>query len=178
MPFEGHFEDGEKFLYGALNVGGMGIPYYGKFSVILGNNSMLSFQSAYLPADSAQHYVSGETPRVDEDKLYAEVSSHLCRAIMTTVKHADECCTISEENWPTMVCSDESYLEAIFVGNVVPAVVTEFRVERIEYERLAELVIKEKMGQLDGAEKSEVKEFTDAMALLVKLGFQDRLVEV
>ena len=97
---------------------------------------------------------------------------------MTTVKHAHECCTIAPDDWPTMVCGDESYVEAIFVGEVVPAVVTEFRVERNEYNRLAELVIKEKLGQLDDAEKCDLKEFTDTMALLVKLGIQDRLVEV
>ncbi|HRI71013.1 MAG TPA: hypothetical protein PK156_42570 [Polyangium sp.] len=180
MAFESHFEDGHLFRYGALNIGGIGPPYYGTFCAVLKPSVVHSLPCAYFPDDSLKRYVPNwATPRVDEAATQSEAASPSSRGILATLKHAPELHSKPTTAWPQMLCRDDCYVEAVFVGEISPVSIDQIRVDNSELERLFDLFTKEKKGDIkDQDEKKAAREFVEIMKLLVKHGLDQLLVGV
>jgi hypothetical protein len=78
--FEGTFEDGERFLYGALNIGGVGAVEYGLFCVFLDSAAASPFRCAYVPDNSLERYVKPAPVLVVDEATSARSASRGAKA--------------------------------------------------------------------------------------------------
>lgn len=178
LAFEGHFENGEQFLYGALNIGGIGSPYYGVFCTVLEPAVVHALPCAFVPGDSVSLYAMGKAT-VDETVVQKDAATTECRGILATIKHLDDLALKGDAAWPEMLCRDHCYVEAIFVGDINRESVREVRIAKAESKRMAKLILMEKRGDLSKQEEIEsVHHFTKAMELLVHHGLDQKLVKV
>lgn len=109
------FADESLFHYGALNVGGTGLAYYGEYCAVLKPEFPGVQQDVvYVKLDSLDGYVD-LTGHVDTKKLGQDLASdsHKCR--LATVKHEDAIPQRQEKDWPSLLCSGRVYMEAIFL---------------------------------------------------------------
>lgn len=162
LAFEGHFEDGEQFLYGALNIGGVGPPDYGIFCTVIEPSVVHALPCAFVPGDSLSLYAMGKVT-VDEAAVQNDAATPASRGILATIKHLDDLEHKDDSAWPEMLCSNECFVEAIFVGEVNPASVREVRIAKAEYRRMAKLIIREKQGDLK--EREEIESMTARLRL-------------
>ncbi len=178
LAFEGHFEDGEQFLYGALNIGGIGPPDYGTFCTVLEPAVVHALPCAFVPGDSLSLYAMGRAT-IDEASVQKDAATPACRGILATLKHLDDLEHKDNAAWPEMLCRDKCYTEAIFVGEIVPANVREVRMANAELDRLIALVIKEaKRDKVDPTEKASPRELMEAWKWMTQSGLDQKLVGV
>jgi hypothetical protein len=145
IRFDRHFQDGEHFLYGALNLRGVGPRYYGPYCVALkplSHDELL----ALLPGNSLDLYVDEAGERVDEERLANDVAAWSHREHVAACKHAEAIRSTPPEQWPDMVCSprkdEQRFIEAI-VGDPVPCGrVEEIRIARQDAARLQQILLR------------------------------------
>lgn len=177
--FEESFEDGERFLYGALNIGGAGASEYGVFCVFLGDETFRAIRNAFVPDNSLDLYVrSALMLALDDGALRKEVAAPAQRHCLAALKHACDMASVEPVDWPTMLCCRERFVEAIFVGDVSPELITELRISRNEMRRLSDLAFDDMMGALAPSDRVELDEFKAAMEKLDDKGLTSRTREV
>ncbi len=128
--FDRSFVRGEEFRYAALNLGGLGLNYYGGVCVVFSPKVFEDWRVAVVPGNSLDLYVTPASgARLDEAQLRYDVGAHDRRHTVAALKHADDDLT-DETRWPSVLCDgNNSFIEAIFVGRATPALVEEIRVE-------------------------------------------------
>jgi len=132
-------DDGEKFRYGCLNIGGAGAPKYGVFCVVLKSQfSGIGKSVAYLVGDSLNEYTDS-SGNVDRPRLESEAAPHSSRHHLAGMKHMDQVPSIAKEQRLGMLCSDDDYIEAIFVQDVGFDDFKEVRIKEKDYKSLKKL---------------------------------------
>jgi len=161
IAFDRCFEGGETFHYGNLNMGGLGCSKYGRFCVVLrGDFPHDAAGAAYVPGDSLQRYVSGEgTPVVDHARLADEVAPHSHRGCLACLKHSTDVCHLAEDAWAGCLCSEDTFVEAIFMERPRREDVESVRVASAHYEQLADLAFDDYARDLPEAERAIVGHF-------------------
>ncbi len=176
--FDRSFVDGERFLYGALNIGGAGVDY-GVFCVVVAGEVTRPESTAFLPENSLVRYVRpAASLALDEAALRREVGSPAQRHSVAGLKHADDIARHPAPAWATMLCSGDRFVEAIFVGDVTPDRIAELRLKKDEVARLSDLAFEAMMGTLPAADRAELEDFQGAMATLGERGLGARVKEV
>lgn len=152
MIFDHHFDRGEEFYYGCLNIGGLGTDRYGEYCVILHQASVCAeYEIGYLQGDSLRTYVSDD-PVIDEAKLQSECATESHKHLLATIKHEGEILHADENQWPSILCNHDEYMEAIYIGEVLPAHIETVRISKIDYELYWDYAyneFREKLGELD-----------------------------
>jgi hypothetical protein len=160
VMFDRSFEDGEKFRYASLNIGGTGLSYYGPYCLVLRDPADRDL-AALLPANSLKRFVNDENdgPRLDEAALRREVAPWPNRHHLTACKHASDVASTPDADWPKMMChaseTKESFVEIILGSPVTPRPLTEVRVDKANA-RLDDLVARAVTDELTDDEKSEL----------------------
>lgn len=177
VTFERSFVDGESFRYGALNIGGAGLSYYGLYCLVLrapADGELV----ALLPANSLMRFMNDEL-RLDALALKREVAPWPNRHHMAACKHAHDVASIPDAAWPTMICyateMDESFMEIILGSPVTSQALIELRVDR---ERLDDLVAGLVTGALTGSERTELMARLEVFEELAKHNLDSLLKEV
>jgi hypothetical protein len=181
VTFDRWFERGEELRYGALNIGGAGLEYYGRFCVVFDRLlSEASWQTAYLPGNSLMLYVTGTagSHSVDDDAVRRDAASPGQRHQLAAIKHADHVAGTAEKDWPAMVCSKDVFVEAVFLGAATPSGVEEIRIAQERSRRFAELLAATFSGTLEKGEMEEARAWPGALAALDAAGLLDRVREV
>jgi hypothetical protein len=177
IAFDRHFEHGEAFRYGTVNIGGDGLPDdYGRFCVVFKRDVTSSaWSTAYLPGNSLELYVIGpkDGHLVDEAKVREDVAPHAQRHQLVAIKHANELEATPEAGWPAMLCSGKTFVEAVFVGEATPDGVEEIRLDRTEARRLYGMIKDHFRGKLDRGAESEAANFAEILDALEDLGMSD-----
>ncbi|HEX3526953.1 MAG TPA: hypothetical protein VH988_07785 [Thermoanaerobaculia bacterium] len=133
VTFDHSFQDGERFRYGALNIGGMGAITYGEYCVVLqGQVSSGRSQVAYVRADSLKTYMLG--PILNETDIRKDATPHAHRHHLATLKHASDVPGCPEDGWPHLLCSSSDCVETIFTGAVSPTDTEVVRMPRPDYD--------------------------------------------
>lgn len=81
-----------------------------------------------------------------------------------------------EDSWPILLCSDQDYLEAIFVAPLRPAQVQEIRIGAADQKTLWDLAFDSFTRKLDAGERALGQDFVDILTLLSEHAL--KLVEV
>jgi len=154
INFDRTFEDGRRFRYGVLNIGGVGADHYGIFCAVL-NSDFVGPDTliAYLMRDSLTTYMPTEA-KINITTLRQEVATHSHRHYLAALKHAGELATSNRSDWARMVCCDDRYSEAIFVKDVDLPSIAAVRVKEAEYTRLFALAFNEYTQHHDDATHS------------------------
>lgn len=180
MRFERSFEDGEKFRYASLNIGGSGLSYYGPYCLVLRAPEDADLV-ALLPANSLERFVhdEGGGPVLDEAALRREVAPWPNRHHLAACKHAGDVASVPDANWPKMMChvtaKEVSFVEIILGSPVTPQTLTEVRVEKAGT-RLDDLIAGTVTGMLTEAERAELATRLEVIEELRK--FQLEITEV
>ena len=134
--FDRHFKNGEALRYGALNAGGLGVRLYGDYCVVL---HIRQFEQsnvvAYLRSDSLKTYLL-PSGLVDDASLQRDATPHSHRHIFAAIKYEPKITPSEEVLWPTLLCSDADFIEAVFLAQVTPVEVESIRIEKRQYQEL------------------------------------------
>jgi hypothetical protein len=139
ISFEAAFKDGKQFRYGSLNIGGAGATGYGDFCAIVDDElPSVNMPVVYFRGDSLKSYVEpGAT--VDLVAVQRDAAPHSHRHHLAALKHGSDVAHIPEEQWPRRVCSEDEYIEAIFVGNLTSQAIERVRMLKSDHDRYFEL---------------------------------------
>ena len=158
VSFDATFDDGCRFQYGVLNIGSAGPRSYGLFCFVLKKTfPKAGDRVAYLKRDSLNGYVADDG-RVDTGSLHGDLAPHSHRHRLAALKHSDDLDT-RRADWPAMLCSDDDYVEAIFVADLGKTRVSEIRIARSDYESLWELCFRAHGRRLSDGEKALAFDF-------------------
>ncbi len=174
VGFDRYFVNGERFRYCAINLGGVGLLYYGRFCVVVGLPAAASERSACLPGNSLRLYVSDDG-QVDIQRIRDEIAPYPERHRLLVLKHAADADLVHRERWPLMTCrADETsdcYVEVIIDHPVTTGDIQEIRVDRIDEARLLDLVERQFSGDVvSEKEQADVVGLLSVMELLQKRG--------
>ena len=125
------FEDGERFKYGALNIGGLGPTKYGSYCVVIKRERSEEFSVlAFIKEDSLNNYVDGG--HVDIERLKPDVANRECVHILAVIKHGNDVEGLSANECASMVCCDEHYIEAITTDDILNKHINSVRMSKKE----------------------------------------------
>lgn len=177
VTFERSFVDGESFRYGALNMGGAGLSYYGLYCLVLRDPDDGEL-AALLPANSLMRFMNDEL-FLDASALKREVAPWPNRHHMAACKHVRDVASIPDAAWPTMICHttemDESFVEIILGSPVTPQALIELRVDKA---RLDDLVAGLVTGALTSYERTELMARLEVFEELTKHNLDSLIKEV
>ncbi|HUT54311.1 MAG TPA: hypothetical protein VM658_13060 [bacterium] len=138
--FHGAFIDGELFLYGSLNIGGLGAARFGDHCSILNEELFQgAYQIAFLQSDSlkTKHYWA-PGPTLQIEALARELAPETHKNKLAALKHREEIIGASDpRSWPEILCRENVNIEAIFVGVVTPGELETVRFPASKYLRYA-----------------------------------------
>jgi hypothetical protein len=173
--FDGAFEDGERFRYGALNIGGAGAPQYGEFCVVLAHRfSSDRSEVAYLRSDSLKTYLR-RGPALDEAALRRDAAPHSHRHSLAAVKHARELGG-SEDSWPLLICSASDFVEAVFAGPLAAQDAEVVRMPQRDHDFRFHYAFEEFRGRLSKADKILCADFRTARRWMHERGISLEVV--
>jgi hypothetical protein len=174
--FDSSFEDGERFRYGALNIGGAGAPKYGEFCAVLHHRvSAERSEVAYLRSDSLKTYMK-RGPVLDEEALRGDAAPHSHRHCLATMKHAGELGGHPEDRWPSMVCSATDFIETVFMGPLAASDVEVIRMPQRDHDFRFHNAFEAFRGRLGKAEKILCADFVIARRLIRQHGISLEVV--
>jgi hypothetical protein len=128
QSFEGLWDHGRRFTYGAVNAGGMGTEgRFGPFCLVVPDPGTPTPDAmAVFPGDSVQRYTTDDG-HVDATAATAEATSWDQRGCLAVEELGDEALAAPDEAWPDVVCRPGHYLEVARAGPLPMTGVEEVR---------------------------------------------------
>lgn len=177
VAFDRHFEQRERFRYGALNIGGMGTTDFGEFCSVLADHvSSGRREVAYLRSDSLKTYLL-PGPTVDEAAIRRDVAPHTHRQHLAAVKHASEIPVLSEDQWLSLLCSNVDFVEAIFAGDITLGDLEAVRMAKSDHNLFFHYAFEEFREKLGDADRFRVDGFVMILQHLEQRGIPLEVVD-
>ena len=133
VTFNRTVEDGEKFKYGALNIGGLGSERYGEYCVVIKRKQSEEYSSlAFIKEDSLE-YVEGDS--VNIERLSQDIANRECVHALVALKHENGIGGFPFDELASMICCDESYIEAITTDEIENGHIGSVRMSKMDYNR-------------------------------------------
>jgi len=159
IGFDRAFVDGEKFRYGAMHAGGVGLTEYGPYCIVLTRGFQESLnQVAYLPGDSLKICLRADHS-LDEDALKHSAAPHTHRHVMVAAECSTRISSEDEAGWPQLLVSKDRHFEVIFIGEVGIKAVECVCVQKAEYDKRWESAFDSFGAKLDIASRALVEDF-------------------
>jgi hypothetical protein len=175
IAFDSFFVRGAELRYGALNIGGVGASRYGSYCSVVKDIGAPKFQVAYLRADSLKTYML-PGPRVDGPAVEQDAAPHRERHCLAGIKHAAEVVKRLDAAWPEVLCNNDDYVEAIFVGDLAPDDIECVRMTKADHEDLYDLAFEDFRTKLRPADHLEIDTFIMTLDELAKRGIRLEVV--
>lgn len=172
--FDRTFEDGEKFKYGALNTGGLGLRKHGKYCVVIKRNQTNEYQTLTFIKEDSLHYFDGN--HVDVERLSRDMANRECVHLLAALKH-DKDIQIFPEKWASLVCGDECYVEAVTKDDILKNHIESVRMTKEYYDFITELLYKEYLSEISEVERTWLYDFKHMQELLKKEGIKLEVIE-
>lgn len=183
VAFDRAFEGGERFRYGALNIGGAGATSYGSFCAVIGERAPAElFDVAYLPGDSLKTYLHAacDDPGravVDADAIQRDAAPHVNRHHLAALKHGRGVCASPEPRWPSLLSSATDYIEALFVGDLRPSDLQCVRMARSDHDVYFAYAFEDFRAKLGEADRVLVESFVTILEQLEARGVALEVVD-
>lgn len=139
--FEKRYAGGGSFHYGALNIGGLGVPRFGDYCAVTKRDAPATeTRLVFLSHDSLKgfHDSSG---RLLERLLVRGIAVPALVGELSALKLQKDL-DGSPEDWPIAVCSDSDFVEAVFSDAPTLDRLEEVRIAKSEYSRLQRLALR------------------------------------
>ena len=159
--FEDIWLHGRTFVYGAVNMAGMGAEgRFGPFCLVVADpTDPTPAALAVFPGDSAQRY-TGPSGAVNRTAAVAEATAWHNRADLIVIERASTARQANQSDWPEVVCQPDRYFEVTRAGTLPIQAITEVRMREELLERLRELRAREMAGEsLQPDERNEVRAY-------------------
>ena len=177
VTFDVAFEEGEKFHYGALNIGGLGASHFGEFCIVFKEDPFTAdIKIAYLESDSLKSYIL-PGPAIDEDRLRRNTAPHSHKQHLASLKNAGEITTTLEDEWSSLLCSENEYVEAIFVGDVPSKSAETIRMAKVDYDDLFGSAYEDFSQGLENSERFRIDTFVMILQHLEAHGIELETVD-
>ena len=171
IAFDDAFTGGRTFHYACLHIGGMGPTMYGEYCVVLHAGRLAAAGAlTYLREDSARDYVDA-AGAVDVPRVAADIAPHEGREWLAALKCEPEL-TNDESEWPKTLCSNDGYIEAIFVTAEVRGAISTVRIGRKRHSELYDLILDRYRRTLTELEKAVVDDFVTVSSLMKDAGLK------
>lgn len=177
MAFNSCFNDSERFKYGALNIGGLGISMYGEFCVVLKKSEIERYISlVFIKEDSLNEYVDTNY-NVDYNRMSKDVANRDHVHFLVAIKHQGSIKTIQKHQWAQMICCNKQYVESIVQDDVINDHVEVVRISKEYHKRMYEILFDTVYKKTKSKIKAELfgKEFKllkDVKILLKRKGIR------
>lgn len=176
IAFDDHFLRGREFLYGAVNIGGLGATTYGDHCMILRNALFDKGEEiAFLRNDSLKTYVAANLA-IDDAQLTQESAPRSHYHLLCALKHRVELPGKPPAGWAAMVCSPSSYIEVVFIRSLGPANLEEVRMSQFDHDLYYHFAFESFSRPLSMLDKYLVKGFVMLLDRLEALGISLRTV--
>jgi hypothetical protein len=177
--FEGSFAHGKRFRYGALTTGGRALvgSKYGPFCSVFRAEAAAAWKRiAWLPANSLEAYVSDEQT-FEVERLRGDVGAHGSRHQVAAIKHAGDVAAYSRQDWPTLLCHGDRFVEGIVAEDLVPDAVERLLVDTALWKSLQDAAD----AVLDGDEvgpqiQADASRFAELRAALGKWSLSEETI--
>lgn len=168
--FDRSFEDGEKFKYSALTIGGLGLREYGEYCIVIKPNQSRGYVSLAFIKEASLNYVDED--QIDINRLSRDVADRECVHILAALKHEGDVKTISPDEWTSSICCDECYIEAVTTDDILNSHIECVRMSEEDYYFHYVLLHKDYLSELDEFEKYELYDFKNMQELLKEQGIR------
>ena len=181
VTFESTFEDGAKFKYGALNIGGLGLEKYGDYCVAIKREQSKEYTSLAFIKEDSLNYV--EEDYVNIERLSQDIANRECVHILVALKHANDIEEIPTDELASMICCDECYVEAITMGDILNKHIESVRMSKKKYLLYYDYLYKEFLSELSTSELSDIvkryrlEDFRNMQELLTKQGIKLEVID-
>ena len=165
MAFDGTFKDGYRFVYAAVNTGGIGTSKFGIFCAVLTDDLPSQTDEIAYIVDDSLSCCFAESGNLCLELLSDNISPHTHRHYLAALKHAQEVVLSQEDSWQSLIVSDACYIETILGKAPVFSSITEVRLRRENYDELWELAFANFGRKLSDADKALVLDFSHIIAL-------------
>lgn len=175
VTFDHTFEDGEKFKYGALNIGGLGLKRYGEYCVVIKRKQSEEHSSLAFIKEGSLNYVNNH---VNIEQLSQDIANRECVHFLATLKHENDIESIPANEWPSMICGDESYIEAITIDDILNTHIKSVRMSKKDYQfYYYDYLYKDFISELSISEKYQLYMLLGIFKLLAKQGIKLEVID-
>lgn len=137
--FEDLWENGRRFIYGAVNGGGSGVEGFGPVCLVLADVQSGSVDAlGVFPEDTVKRYVDANGD-INHELACAEATAWEDRAELGVLERSEEASATTAADWPGLLCSADDYLEIVITGPLSLEAVIEVRLPAALRVRLDEL---------------------------------------
>jgi hypothetical protein len=144
--FDTAFLNGDKFKYTALNIGSIGASRYGAYCIVIAREKVDRYYTlVFIKEDSAINYV--ENQQVMADRLSHDISDKSCLSFLAAIKHKADIEINSLDKWPSMICNNNVYIEAITTGDILSDHIKSVRISRTFYNSIFNSLKRQFSGQ-------------------------------
>ena len=173
--FDRTFEDGEKFKYGALTIGGLGVRKFGEYCVVIKQEQSKNYVFlAFIRKDSLDYINENQ---VDMEQLSQDVADRESVHFLACLKHEDDIKGIPASEWTSLICCDECYIEAVTMDDILNNHVERIRMSKEEYHLYYVYLYMDYISELPDFEKYRLYEFKNMLELSRKLGIKIEVIE-
>lgn len=174
ITFDRTFKDGEMFKYGALNIGGLGVKKYGEYCVVIRRDQTdKNLEFTFIKEDSL-NYVEGNNLNVE--RLRKDIANRDCVHLLLTIKHENDIKEKSENEWMSMICCDDDYIEAVTKDDILNECIECVRMSEKEHKLYYNNLFKEFSSELSDIEKYRLGDFKNMQVLLNKQGIKLEII--
>lgn len=116
VAFEQAMGGGRLFYYAAMNIGGLGAPYYGPYCIVLsyGPSASMPHEPLWVREDSLKGPWWTTNDVLDEPSLSEGIATPPDGHMLTALKLTDAGAPGLEAGWAERVCNRDEYVEALF----------------------------------------------------------------
>jgi len=177
VTFDLAFENGEKFKYGALNIGGLGPTKYGEYCVVLERKQVEKYLSLiFIKEDSSKYVDVNDT--VNIKRLNQDIANRKCVHFLAALKHEKGIKSTFADKWSSMVCCSDDYIEAITADDILNTHIDMVRTSKENFNSYyLDLLYKDFVSELSDFEKYRLAAFKNMQELLNKQGIRLEVID-
>ena len=175
VTFDRNFEDGEKFKYGALNIGGLGIKKYGEYCVVIKREQLEEHSSLAFIREDSLNYVDNH--HVNIKQLSQDIANTECVHLLVILKHENDIGRIPVDICASMICCDESYIEAITKDEILSSYIESVRMSKKDYHLYYDYLLKDYISEISDMEKYQLYILLGIFELLDQQGIELEVID-
>ncbi len=168
--FNRTFEDGAKFKYGALNIGGHGLKKHGDYCVVIKREQSEDYTSLAFVKQDSLNYV--EEDHLNIERLSQDIANRECVHTLVALKHENNIEGIPTDELASMICCDESYIEAITTDEIKNSHIESVRMSKDEYRLYYDYLFKDYTSEISEMKKYQLYILLGIFKLLDKQGIK------
>ncbi|MCD4678077.1 MAG: hypothetical protein K8S18_19100 [Desulfobacula sp.] len=175
LIFDNTFEEGKKFKYGALNIGGLGIMKYGEYCVVIKKEKSEKYSTLTFIKEDSLNYV-GESG-LNIEILCQDIANRECVNYLASQKHENDIKEKPIEGWASMICCDNNYIESITTDDILNEHIKCVRISKNDYSLYFDYLYEDFISKLSEIKKYRLEDFRNMQILLNKKGIKLEIID-